>query len=109
LFYVVYYVMAAAGETRDFVSLHGRQQIRVRRVDGPVFKGSGAQVAVQTLAIVIGFVETNGIVGLTEILHVNVVQPVEFGPESPEHRVIGVTRIAGLIGRDAVILKVGGG
>jgi hypothetical protein len=34
---------------------------------------------------------------------------VHFGSESSEHRVIGVTGVAGLIGWNPVILKVRGG
>ena len=49
------------------------------------------------------------IVGFAEILHVDVVQPVQFGPEPAKHRIVCVAGVAGLVGWDAVILKVRGG
>jgi hypothetical protein len=53
--------------------------------------------------------ETNGVVGLPEVLDVDVVQPIQLGAESAKHRIVSVTGIAGLVGRDAMVLKVRGG
>src|SRR6476661_2811757 len=100
--------MTAAGEAGDLVRLHRGKQVRVRGVYGALLERSGAQVTVQTFAVVIGLVEPNRTVRLAEILHVNVVQTVKFCPESSEHRIVGVTGIAGMVRRDPVILKVRG-
>ena len=99
-------IVAPAGETGNFVGFYSRKQIRIGGVDSTLFEGSGAEVAVQAFAVVVRFVEANGIMRLAKILHVNVVQPVKFGPGASKHRIVCVTGIAGLIGGDAVILKV---
>ena len=66
-------------------------------------------MAVQAFPVVIRFIETNGVMGLAEILNVDVVQPIQLSPESTEHRIVGVTGVAGLVGRDAMVLKMRGG
>ncbi len=105
----MYNIVAAAGKTGEFVSFDGWKQIRIRDVDRTLFEGSGAQMAVQAFPVVIRFIETNGVVGLAEILHIDVVQPIQFGAEPAKHRIVRVAGVASLIGRYAVILKVRGG
>jgi len=78
-------------------------------MDRSLFKGTGAQMAVQAFPVVIRFIETNGVVGLAEILHIDVVQPIQLGAEPAKHRIVRVAGVASLIGRYAVILKVRGG
>jgi hypothetical protein len=65
LSYVVDDIMAAAGEAGTLVSLHGWKQVRIGCVDSAFLKRPGAQVTAQTLAVVVGLIKTNRIVGLT--------------------------------------------
>ena len=55
-------------------------------------------MAVQAFPVVVGLVETNRVVGCAEILHVDMMQSVQFRSEAAEHRIVGVTGIASLGG-----------
>jgi len=66
-------IVAPTGETGNLVGFYGRKQTWIGSVDSALFEGAGAQVAVQTFAVIVWFVETNGVVRLAEILYVDVV------------------------------------
>jgi hypothetical protein len=74
-----------------------------------LFKGARSSVTVQALAIVVGIVESQRRLSLAEVLHIDVPQTPNLGADRSVHDVIGVAGIAGLIARDARILKMGGG
>ena len=65
-------------------------------------------MAVQTFPVVIGVVKVNGIHWRPEPIDVDVMQAIQLGFDGPEHGVIGVTCVAGLVSGDTVILEVGG-
>ena len=46
--------------------------------------------------------------GRAEVLDVNVAQASELGAKSAVEAVVGVAGVAGFIGRNAMVLKVGG-
>jgi len=67
-------------------------------------------VAMQTFAIVIGLVQLDFLWRRwrAEIVDVNVPQTVQLRLKGAEHRIVGVARVAGLLGRDAMVLKMCG-
>ena len=79
-------------------------------MDGVAFKRAGSRVAVQAFAIVVGLVELDifGPGGSAEILDVDVAQASELGAKSSIKAVIGVAGVAGFVGRDAMVLEMGG-
>jgi len=101
--------MTSAGEARDFIRLHCRKQVGIRGVDRSLFERAGAQVTMQTFPVVVRFIKANGVMGFAEILDVDVVQPIQLGAESAKHRIVSVAGVTGLVGRDAMVLKVRGG
>src|ERR1700735_4984474 len=74
------------------------------------FKRASTGVAVQAFAIVVGLVELDvfGPRRRTEILDVNVPQATELGANAAIEAIVSVTGVAGFLGWDAMILKVGG-
>jgi hypothetical protein len=65
-------------------------------------------VTVQAFSIVIGLIELDvfGSRRRLEIVHLDMLQPGELCLHSSKHRIVGVARIASLIGRNVVILKM---
>ena len=94
--------MASAGDAGKRIVF---QVVHHCQVSGTL-KRARAFVAMQTFPIVIRMIEMNRIHRRAEILHVNVVQAVEFHAQAAVHRVIGVAGVAGFVGGDAVILKM---
>ena len=99
--------MATAGYaghlvTRELISNCGVHRITLKR--------ASTGVAVQAFAIVVGLVELDvfGPRRRTEILDVNVPQATELGANAAIEAIVGVTGVAGFIGWDAMILKMGG-
>ena len=66
-------------------------------------------MAVQAFAIVVGLVELDifGPGGSAEILDVDVAQASELGANAAIKAIVGVTGVAGFLGWDAMILKMG--
>src|SRR5215467_8645399 len=64
----------------------------------------------QTFAIVIGLVQLDFLWRRwrAEIVDVNVPQTVQLRFKGAEYRIVGVARVAGLLGRDAMVLKMCG-
>ena len=75
---------------------------------GPLFESPRAQMAVKTLAIVIGFVQLNliGLRYVPEILDRQMANSAQLGCYCAEHRVVGVAGITGMIAWHQIILKV---
>jgi len=74
------------------------------------FKRAGSRVAVQAFAIIVGLIELDIFWARrrAEILNVNVAQASELGANAAIEAIVGVTGVAGFIGWDAMILKMGG-
>ena len=75
-----------------------------------LLKGAGAQMTVQAFAIVVRFVKLDFVWSWwrAEIIDVNVPQSVQLRFKGAEHRIVGVTGVAGFLRRDAMVLKVSG-
>jgi hypothetical protein len=67
-------------------------------------------MAMETLSVVIGVVKLNVLRGWRrlEVVHIDMFQSAELCLHSSKHRVVGVARIAGIFGRNAVILEMRG-
>ncbi len=63
-------------------------------------------MAMQTFTVVIGMVDVDGVHRRSEIVDVDMVQPVQLAADRAIHGVIGVTRIAGFIRWNPVILEM---
>jgi hypothetical protein len=98
--------MTAAGQTRCLIAL---ERIKNGHVNGVALEGARPEVAVQALAIVERVVELDRVRDRADILHINVTQAAQLGPNAAVENVIGMAGVAGFIGRNAVVLKVGGG
>src|SRR4029077_19822342 len=99
-------VVASAGQTGGFIALEG---IKNGHVNGVALEGARPEVAVEALAIVVRRVELDGMRDRANVLDINVAQAAQLGPHAAIENVIGMAGVAGLIGRNAVVLKVGGG
>ena len=97
--------MAAAGRTRKFVRFQIAHHCRVR---GTVFKGPRPGVAVQAFPVVVRVVESNRMHGCPEPIDVDMVQAIQLGVNRPEHGVIGMAGVTGLVGGNTVILEMCG-
>src|SRR3984893_9282314 len=102
--------MTSARKTRYLVGLGGGEQVRIGGVDRTFLERARTEVAVQTLAIVERVVETDGLGSWrsAEIVHIHVLEAMHLGAKAAKHRVVGVAGVAGLVGGNAVVLKVGG-
>ena len=71
---------------------------------------ASAGVTVQAFAIVVGLIELDvfGPRRRAEILDVNMAQTSELGAKSAVQTVVGVTGVASFIGRNAMVLEMGG-
>ena len=78
-------------------------------MDGIFFEAAGAQVAVQTLVIVVTACDTNWIGRLADVLHVNPRHAAKLIFQRTVNRVIGVAGVTGHVRRNSVILKMRGG
>ena len=65
-------------------------------------------MAMKALAIVIGSIQPDGRWGrrFAKVLHVHVSHAPPFGTYATVEYVVGVTRVAGFVGGNAVVLKV---
>ena len=75
---------------------------------GTLFKGPGAGVTMQALAIIEGSVELDvfRLRDFPQVLNIDVMQSPPFGCNSAKHRVIGVAGITSMIPGNAVVLKM---
>ena len=99
--------MATAGYAGHLVAGELISNCGMHRI---TFKRASTGVAVQAFAIVVGLVELDvfGPRRRTEILDVNVPQATELGANAAIEAIVGVTGVAGFLGWDAMILKMGG-
>jgi hypothetical protein len=63
----------------------------------------------RAFAVVIRVVEANGTHRRPEPIDVDVVQTIQLGLDGPEHGVIGVAGVTGLVGGNTVVLEMCGG
>src|SRR5579859_2747445 len=103
----MHYIMTTGGHARKFVAFDRGHRLRIGIMDRALFKAARAQVAVQALAIIEGFVEFNRICGRSNVVLVSVLQAAELVMKRAIDGVVGVTRVASVIARYTCILKVG--
>jgi hypothetical protein len=103
---VMHRIVASAGQTRCLIALEG---IKNGHVNGVALEGARAEVAMKALAIVVRRIELDRIRDRADVLDINVAQAAELGPHAAIENVIGMAGVAGFIGGNAVVLKVGGG
>src|SRR5258707_14174974 len=77
---------------------------------GAFFKGACSSVAVQAFSVVEGLVEFDmfGCGWRSQVIHVDMPKPTQLGLDCAEHSVIRVACVASRIGRNPMILKMGG-
>ena len=98
--------MAAAGRTRKLVRFQIPDHCHVR---GTFFKGPGPGMAVQAFPVVIRVVKLNRMHRRPKPVDVDVVQAIQLGLDGPEHGVIGMAGVTGLVGGNTVILEMSRG
>jgi len=75
-----------------------------------LFKRSGSEMAVQTFPVVVWLMQLDVFRSrfLSKVVDVEMPESTQLCFECSKHGVVGVTRVTGLVGRDAMVLKVGG-
>src|SRR5579875_275583 len=102
--------MAIAGHAGHLVGLDFCHHVRCFTVARLLFKRSRAEVAMETLAIIVGGIKLD-LVGLrnsSEILDINVVKASEFCMKGTEQRVVRMAGVTSVVARHEVVLKVAG-
>lgn len=97
-------VVTSAGDTRYLIAF---ELIHHWRMDF-IFKRSRASMAMQALAIVERLIQMDRIHWRCQVLDVNVPKSMQLNPDGAVHRVVRVAGVACLVGRNAMILKMGG-
>ena len=99
--------MATAGDAGHLVA---GELVPDRGMHRVALKRASARVAMQAFAIVVGLIELDVFRPWrrAEVLDVNVAQSSELGAKSAVEAVVGVTGVARFVGRNAMVLEMGG-
>src|SRR6185437_14151112 len=103
---VMHHVVAAAGDAGE---RSGGEQAHHGAVGGIFLELASAGVTVQAGLVIEGLVEVDGFHGGAEVLHPDVMEPLELSLQGAELRVVGVAGVTGGIGGHEMVLEVDGG
>src|SRR5713226_5454830 len=73
---------------------------------GSLFERARAGMAVETLAVIVGVVETDRCCGGSDVLHINMAQASQLRFEVAVEHVVRMAGVASLVRRDAMMLKM---